>query len=291
MSDRKYTPVVILGAGRSGTNILRDCLTALPDLATWPCDEIQPIWRYKNGSFSTDELPADAARDDVKKFINRAFDAIWKKYNKPRFVVEKTCANTLRVPFIEAVLDEPIYIHLVRHGSKVVPSAVKRWRGELEVPGFAYFAAKARYIPIADVPSYLISFISKRIGKLLGREQALSSWGPRFAGIDTLSRENLDILCAKQWAACVTRTQEGLADVPQDRKILIFYEDFISNPHKEMSKILTCLNIGYEDDVITKSVDSVRQKQTDKDGEQISSPEVRNILLPVLEQLKYGVKP
>lgn len=38
-----FTPVVIIGAGRSGTNALRDALTALPEFETWPCDEINPI--------------------------------------------------------------------------------------------------------------------------------------------------------------------------------------------------------------------------------------------------------
>jgi len=30
-------PIVIIGAGRSGTNLLRDLLCAHPDVVTWPC--------------------------------------------------------------------------------------------------------------------------------------------------------------------------------------------------------------------------------------------------------------
>ena len=40
--------VVIIGAPRSGTNMLRDVLTSLPGFATWPCDEINLIWRHGN---------------------------------------------------------------------------------------------------------------------------------------------------------------------------------------------------------------------------------------------------
>ena len=39
-------PVIIIGAGRSGTNMLRDLLAQLPQFSTWPCDEINYIWRH-----------------------------------------------------------------------------------------------------------------------------------------------------------------------------------------------------------------------------------------------------
>lgn len=287
---KPYRPVVILGAGRSGTNILRDCLTRLPDFATWPCDEIQPIWRYRNRPHPTDCLPAAFATDKVKTYINGAFDAIWKATGKPAFVVEKTCANTLRVPFVDAVLDDAFYINLVRHGSNVVPSAVKRWRGELEVPSFSYFAAKARYIPLADVPSFLFGFVNKRIGKLLGRQAHLSSWGPRFDGIDDYAKGDLDIVCAHQWAACVTQTQDALRAIDPDRVITIYYEDFLSDPASELARILDRLQVDAPADQIKQAVQSVRTKDTDKLGSAIANPDVRKILSPVLNDLGYGEK-
>ena len=36
-------PVVIIGAPRSGTNMLRDVLCDWPGVVTWPCDEINLI--------------------------------------------------------------------------------------------------------------------------------------------------------------------------------------------------------------------------------------------------------
>ena len=43
--------VIILGAPRSGTNMLRDILCQHPFLNTWNCDEINPIWKYNNYSY------------------------------------------------------------------------------------------------------------------------------------------------------------------------------------------------------------------------------------------------
>ena len=38
-------------------------------------------------------------------------------------MVEKTCANTLRLPFVDKVLPEARYLHIVRDGVDVVASA------------------------------------------------------------------------------------------------------------------------------------------------------------------------
>ena len=68
-----FQPVIIIGAARSGTNMLRDALAQFDGAATWPCDEINAIWRYRNFAFPTDELPTNAASDEVRRFIRAAF--------------------------------------------------------------------------------------------------------------------------------------------------------------------------------------------------------------------------
>jgi|GEM_PF-5377703 len=149
-----FTPLIIIGAPRSGTNALRDALTSLPDLATWPCDEINPIWRHGNLNSPHDALTPAQATPQVRRFIRRAFERLWQDQGKPAVVVEKTCANCLRVPFIDAILPEARFIHITRNGLDVAASAAKRWQGQLEVPGLPYYRAKIRYAPKLDLPAY-----------------------------------------------------------------------------------------------------------------------------------------
>ena len=59
-------PLVIIGAGRSGTNMLRDVLCRMPGLGTWPCDEINYIWRHGNRAHPDDEFPGGFARPKVQ---------------------------------------------------------------------------------------------------------------------------------------------------------------------------------------------------------------------------------
>ncbi len=262
-SDILFTPVIILGAGRSGTNILRDVLTSLTHFETWPCDEIQPIWRHGNLNWPDDAFSGGMARPNVVAYIRNQFTKQWKRSGRPAFLVEKTCANTLRVPFIDQIFPEAMYIQIVRDGSDVVRSAEKRWSGELEVPSLSYFLAKARFIPVTDIPVYLWSFLSKRLGLLTGTSKHLSSWGPRFKDIDKTHVNTLQEMCAHQWVACVEATREHLSNIDPSRQITISYEDFLRDPQGEILKILDFLEVNLPAAELAQAVKKVRVKTTE----------------------------
>ena len=61
-----FTPIIIIGAARFGTNILRDTLAQLPSVATWPCEEIKFIWRHGNARYPSDIFPNEFATSAVK---------------------------------------------------------------------------------------------------------------------------------------------------------------------------------------------------------------------------------
>ena len=96
-------PIIIIGAARSGTNMLRDVLTRLPGFVTWPCDEIPFIWRHGNVRHPSDVLPAESAGPDIRAYIRGKFEEFGRAHALST-VVEKTCSNSLRVPFVDRVL-------------------------------------------------------------------------------------------------------------------------------------------------------------------------------------------
>ena len=115
------SPVVIVGAPRSGTNMLRDVLARLSGVATWPCDEINYIWRHGNLRYPSDEFPPELARPAVQRYVDRQFDWVSRHYDAD-VVVEKTCANSLRVPFVDRVVPEARYVFIRRNGLDAVDS-------------------------------------------------------------------------------------------------------------------------------------------------------------------------
>lgn len=262
------SPVVIIGAGRSGTNMLRDVLTRLDGITTWPCDEINYIWRHGNRNYPTDELQREQATPEVVTFIRGQFQSFIKstssKSHEPenRVVLEKTCANALRVPFVDAVLPEARYIHLVRDGRDVVSSALQRWKAPLDIP---YLAAKAKYVPRSDLPYYASRYFVNRFTKLVSKQSALSVWGPRFDGMAVLAEQvSLPEVCATQWVECVDSATRAFSEMPDHKVFYLRYEDFVSNPAVNLQSIAQFLSLSHTPEEIQKACQIVRSSSVGK---------------------------
>lgn len=223
--EPELPPVVIIGAPRSGTNMLRDALCWLPGVTTWPCDEINYLWRHGNARVPHDEFAPDRATKRVQRYMRRQFA---KQAEDGEQVVEKTCANSLRVAFVDRVLPEAKFVWIVRDGREAAASARRCWHAKLE-PGYA--AAKARFIPPVDLPYYAARHLAHRAHRLRSAEGRLPSWGPRLADMDELlARRSLLEVCGRQWQRCVENAKRDLAELEPNRVYRVRYEQFVSDP-------------------------------------------------------------
>ncbi len=69
-----HPPIFIIGTGRSERNFLPDEFCYFPELITWPCDEINLIFRHGNKHLTHDEFGAEQARPKVSAFVRFAFE-------------------------------------------------------------------------------------------------------------------------------------------------------------------------------------------------------------------------
>ncbi|HJQ80314.1 MAG TPA: sulfotransferase, partial [Lacipirellulaceae bacterium] len=230
----RFRPIVIIGAPRSGTNMLRDALTSCDRAATWPCDEINAVWRHHNARFPSDELqPAQATRS-VKRYVRRAFQRLAHRTGA-KWIVEKTCANSLRVDFVRAIIPEAKFIFLVRDGYDVTASSMKRWTAPFDV---RYTLQKARYVPLDDIAILAVRFVANRLYRIGRRDGRLSSWGPTFDGMQEMVRErSLAEVCAEQWSRCVRNSAAALTAYRPDQVCFVRYETLVGNPQRELHRV------------------------------------------------------
>ncbi|MEJ2455332.1 MAG: sulfotransferase [Candidatus Thiodiazotropha sp.] len=270
----KHNNIIIIGAPRSGTNMLRDVLCRLDNVATWPCDEINYIWRHGNIRYPSDEFSLEMATPEIASFIRKQFDWVAQQYHA-NTVIEKTCANSLRVPFVNSVVPDAKYIFIHRDGLDVVGSALKRWKAPLDMP---YLIKKARFVPLSDLPYYASKYLFNRIYRLISKENRLAFWGPRLSNMDELLiNHNLEEICALQWQACVEKSIDALEQLPSEQWIKVGYEDLVTQPESVFSRIADFLQLSLSQDQLKSATQNIRADSVGKGRAMLSQSQLEHL--------------
>ncbi|QHS23480.1 sulfotransferase family protein [Virgibacillus sp. MSP4-1] len=265
---------IIIGAARSGTNMLRDTLVKFNDFATWPCDEINYIWRYGLRDQKDDVFLPSHASKEKKEYIRKKFNWVRKKYNV-RNVVEKTCANSLRVDYVNELVDDAKYVFIFRDPIDVVSSAEIRWKSKLDLK---YTLDKARFIPVGDLPYYASNYLVNRMKKFFNREKRLSYWGPKYQGFekDAGALSALEI-SAIQWLKSVEASEKSFLNMDPSKYIAVNYNDFVKSPETQLNKILNFLGYDLNEQEISDSVKKVSSKSIGKGYDSLTKEEIKKV--------------
>lgn len=281
-----FKKIIIVGAPRSGTNMLRDVLCKLDGVDTWPCDEINYVWRHGNVRYPDDEFNVELATPKVISYIQKKFEWVSKRYSA-HTVVEKTCANSLRLPFVDTVVPDAQYIFIYRDGLDVVGSAVKRWKAELDIP---YLVNKARFVPFFDLPFYASRYLWNRIYRMISREERLAFWGPQFEGLDeALASHSLTEVCALQWQRCVEQSELALSKMPKGKVSRVSYETFVGSPEAELSRIISELGLKVDEGSVPFAVEGVSPNSIGKGRAELDANTIGSLKSLVGKTLRrYG---
>ena len=274
-------PVVILGAPRSGTKLLRNLLGQSAACTTIPYG-INHVWRHGLPAAAPDRRPATDATAQCRQEIR---SALLDLAGRPPsgYLVEKTCANTLRVPFVDQILPDAHVIHIVRDGRDAAVSAREQWT---RPPSLGYLLGKLRYVPLQHA-SFLLEYL-RNLWSGLWTSGHVQYWGPRYDGIEEDVRERpLLAVCARQWRACVTTCLDDLARRPDDRVTSIRYESLVRN-RATIERVIAALDLPDPDAIRTRYEAVVHDRSVGRWRRDLSSSErekIHALLAPTLHRI------
>ncbi|MFK7903324.1 MAG: sulfotransferase [Nitratireductor sp.] len=283
----KQRPVILIGAARSGTKFLRDVIAQDPGFSSVPYD-VNYIWRMGNERLAHDVLKPDSVTTSVR---NKIRETLFKLANvsdaTEERLIEKTVSNTLRVPFIEQVFPDALYVHLVRDGRAVSESALRLWQAPPDKGGLM---RKLKDLPLSQY-GYLFWFALNYVKGLFKGRSGGAVWGPRYDGImqDIESTSLLNVV-ARQWKHSVALASNDLAKVDAERVFTIRFEDLISDP-KKVKALVEFIGAKNESALIDKLNSSFDRSNLEKWRDKMSEQDVKLVESEIFNELKrHGYK-
>ena len=209
----------------------------------------------------------------IKKYIRSQFEKISTHNNK--HIIEKTCANSLRVNFVDAIFPEAKFIYIIRNGIDVTHSIMKRWESEFSL---SYTLKKMKFVPKLDIPYYGMELLKNRIYKK--NNNRLKFWGPKFFQDEELSDLSLEEISALQWVSCVDHANQSFNKIDSKRVFRLKYENFVTDPTKVIEKITKFIGLSGEKRI---SFPSITNTNIGKGNEKLDNSKLKKIQ-PIIKE-------
>lgn len=284
MNQLKFQPVILIGALRSGTKLLRDTISMHSQIDCVPF-EAEYIWHLGNEKINHDELEVSSITPKIRSTIRRKFSALSK--GAP-ILLEKSVSNCVRLPFVNSIFPEAKYIHLVRDGRDNVESIYRQW---IHSPGPEYVIKRLLMFPWwKDVAAFkYMAYYAKR---LIMKNMNISSnqsgtWGVRYKGIESdLLELSLLEVCSIQWNQSVVMAMNDFSKISDSKVLTIRYEDFVQNPKSELSKVANFLTVDPSEYINSKNLQYISPNNIGRGFSLLKKSDQETIIARIQEGLE-----
>jgi hypothetical protein len=277
------SPIILIGAPRSGTTWLGDALSQAGDLAYW--SEPRQVWSYGNYFRHNDVLTEVHASDKIKKYIHSRFATYTRNRGAERFC-EKTPSNCLRIRFVHEIFPGAQFIFLIRDVRAIVESARRMQR---IITNWKTIRARLSQSSIWEFPAYF-RMLPAFCAKMTGRRY--QNWGIRPPEWKSLSRQlPPNQFIAQQWAASMEIALRDMQTIPARQKIVLKYEDLTQNPLSHAERLVKFLGVEDEQSIVDYIIATARPLRANAWTEELSKEcleEIRPVTEPTLAKLGYS---
>ncbi|HET6566067.1 MAG TPA: sulfotransferase [Xanthomonadales bacterium] len=275
--DRLFDrPVIILAAPRSGSTLLFETLAECANVWTIGGESHQviesiPALNPASGRIDSNRLTAAHANPPVDELMRRRFARLLRDRDGREFFrlrhlsqlrfLEKTPKNALRLPFLNRIFPDALYIFLFRDVRANLSSMMEAWR-----------STRWKTYP------------------------RLSGWqGPPWSlllppGWQKLNGKTIAEICAYQWQSANQTVLDDLRELPDHRWISVSYESLLNDQAACVKRL--CEFAGFEMDERLRSrlaepLPLSRFTQTQPAADKWRKNEIEiNPVLPGLEALE-----
>ena len=300
---KKIKQILIVGAARSGTHLLASMLRTRVDCAY--AGEVNDVWRLVAGNCRHDMIPASNATADNCKAIHRYFDQVQREQNKI-VLIEKTAANSLRMPFVYRVYPYAAIIHIIRDGRDVAISTRRKYQGDMrkitrnlnqvpqsKVQRLRFLATIAqRKFSSGLSPAMLLRNMgrySTGVISAMGLSQK-EMWGPRFPGMEEFfESHSLLEVAGLQWRFTMENMAAFIETNKPRRLFELKFEDLTSNPEEKLEEIMEFLGNDVPSVEMGENIKIIPATSTWRDVlQEDEATSLNELILSTLKQHDYA---
>lgn len=223
-------PVFLVGCSRSGTTVTYETLGAAPQFLKFGW-EIPQFWDSLygplNNGWSSEAASAEHARPGHRhaalRFFFQRLGAGW--------VLDKTCINVMRIPYLHALFPQAKFVFIQRDGRDNISSMMDGWHhgrtdGDFKLSQF--FGPFPEPVAIEN-----------------GR---FTDWAFFLApGWQQYNRAPLEEVCAFQWMSANRLALQARQAIPPAQWIHLRYEDLFERPVEMFEEAFAKLGVPFTD--------------------------------------------
>lgn len=243
-------PVIIVSAPRSGSSFLFETLSRSPGFYTIGGEshgifESIPKLQPANRIFESNRLTDQDADSETCDIIRRSFyqrlrsnSGTRPPRNRRIRLLEKTPKNALRIPFLNTMFPDALFIYLYRDPAENISSIKEAWDS-------------GRFVTYENVPGW-----------------PRKNWSMLLTpGWRELADAGSFEIALAQWQVCNQQIMADLGKIPEERWTAISYAELLEDTRASMARLCRFVGVIWEDDLkdpLPLSKHTVSAPQPDK---------------------------
>lgn len=271
-------PVFVIGCSRSGTTVTYETLAASSRFLKFGYEIPQfwnGLWGPLNNGWHSEAATAEQARaghrDAALRFFYQRLGQGW--------VLDKTCINTLRIPYLHALFPRAKYVFIQRDGRDNISSMMDGWR-----------------LGRTDGAFHLTQFFGPFPEPVSINGGEFNEWHFFLPpGWREYNHASLEEVCAFQWISANRLALEGKGLVPAENWVHLRYEDLFERPVEMFREAFERLNAPFDREMRercahlapTSIVKGKPKKQKWKEHNPEAIERILPMIRPMMEELGY----